>query len=47
MSSAQGFSGLTRSAEAFVLAQLGAEIGLRATQCTLGDGAVFWMLDHG
>ena len=46
MSSAQGFSGLTRSAEAFVLAQLGAEIGLRATQCTLGNGAVFWMLDH-
>ena len=46
MASAQGFSGLTRSADAFVLTQLGAEIGLRATQRTLGDGAVFWTLDH-
>ena len=48
LSSSQAISGLTRFADAFVLMQLGAEIGMRATRHRgWEEGAVLWTLERG
>lgn len=46
LSSAQRIGGLTRCADAFVLTQLGAGIGMRATQRKLDGHAVLWTLER-
>ena len=46
LSSAPRIGGLTRCADAFVLTQLGAGIGMRATQRTLDGHAVLWTLER-
>jgi hypothetical protein len=48
MSSSHAIGGLTRFADAFVLSQLGAGIGMRATHHrAFVDDAVLWTLEHG
>jgi hypothetical protein len=43
-----GIGGITRFADAFVFAQLGAEIGMRAQHHRAwDDGALLWTLEHG
>ncbi|WP_250515360.1 hypothetical protein [Caballeronia sp. INDeC2] len=47
MSSPHAIGGLTRFADAFVLSQLGAGIGMRATHHrAFDDGAVLWTLER-
>ncbi|BAN25658.1 hypothetical protein [Caballeronia insecticola] len=46
ISMSQGLSGLTCSADAFVLTQLAAGIGMRATQHRLDAYAVLWTLER-
>ncbi|KXV04024.1 hypothetical protein CR51_15040 [Caballeronia megalochromosomata] len=47
MSTSHAIGGLTRFADAFVLAQLGAGIGMRATHHrAFDDGAVLWTLER-
>ncbi|SAL65987.1 hypothetical protein AWB71_03902 [Caballeronia peredens] len=45
-SASRGLSGVTRGADAFVLTQLGAGIGLRATQRRLDAHTVLWTLER-
>lgn len=47
LSSSHAIGGITRYADAFVLSQLGAGVGMRATHHrTFGDGAVLWTLER-
>ncbi|MFM0324667.1 hypothetical protein [Caballeronia glebae] len=48
LSSLHAIGGITRFADAFVLSQLGADIGMRATHHrAFENGAVLWTLERG